>query len=158
MATSNLESYFLRLVNQSRSEAGLAPLVFDAELEVAAQNHTVWMDQTDTLSHTGMGGSSPGDRIAAAGYDAIRWAENIAYISRSGPTMVMDQAAVDQLHQELMNSPSHRANILSVDVKEVGIGLHQGDFGGLSTVFATEVFGSPTPAEALETDKGYMLP
>src|SRR3982751_3359758 len=89
MATSNLENYFLQLVNQSRSEAGFAPLVFDAELEGAAQNHIVWMDQTDTLSHSGMGGSSPGDRIAAAGYNVIRWAENIAYIS--GPTRVMDQ-------------------------------------------------------------------
>ena len=157
MATSNLENYFLQLVNQSRSEAGLAPLVFDAELEAAAQNHTVWMDQADIFSHTGVGGSSPGDRIAAAGYDAIGWAENIAYIW-SNPVIVMDQAAVDQLHQQLMNSPPHHANILSADMKDVGIGLHQGDFGGMSTVFVTEVFGNPTLAEAIETDKGYMLP
>jgi uncharacterized protein YkwD len=85
MATSDLENYFLQLVNQSRSEAGLAPLVFDAKLDAAAENHTVWMDQTDTVSHTGVGGSSPGDRIAAAGYDAIRWAENIWYIQPPSP-------------------------------------------------------------------------
>ena len=57
-----------------------------------------------------------------------------------------------------MNSPSHHANILAVDMKDVGIGLHQGDFGGVSTVFVTEVFGNPALAEAIETDKGYMLP
>jgi uncharacterized protein YkwD len=31
---------------------GLAPLVFDAELAAAARDHSVWMDQTDTFSHT----------------------------------------------------------------------------------------------------------
>ena len=44
ISTSDLENYFLQLVNQSRSDAGLAPLVFDAELVAAAQDHSVWMD------------------------------------------------------------------------------------------------------------------
>src|SRR5215218_10587163 len=117
MATSNLESSFLQLVNASRAEVGLAPLVFDAELVAAARDHSVWMDQTDTFSHTGVSGSSPGDRIAAAGYDTTGWAENIAYTSwwsdpMAQTTVAMDQSAVDHLHRMLMDSPSHRANIL----------------------------------------------
>jgi uncharacterized protein YkwD len=82
MATSNLENYFLQLVNASRAGAGLAPLVFDAELVAAARDHSVWMDLTDTVSHTGVGGSSPDARVAAAGYDATAWAENIWFIYR----------------------------------------------------------------------------
>src|SRR5215218_4418291 len=103
MATPALKNYFLQLVNASCAEAGLAPLVFDAELDAAAQNHSMWMDQTDTFSHTGAGGSSPGDRIAAAGYSANGWAENIAYTSWWDPTVAMNQTTVDQLHQRLMN-------------------------------------------------------
>ena len=117
------------------------------------------MDQTDTFSHTGVGSSSPGDRIAAAGYDNAGWAENVAYASWWDPTgtVVMDQATVDQLHQQLMNSPGHRANILSADMREIGIGLHQGVMNGMPAAFVTEVFGIPTAAEAVETDKGYQL-
>jgi uncharacterized protein YkwD len=159
MATSDLENHLLQLVNASRAQAGLAPLVFDAELGAAAQNHTVWMDQTDTFSHTGVGNSSPGDRIAAAGYDDAGWAENVAYTSWWDPTgtVMMNQATVDQLHQQLMNSPGHRANILSADMREIGIGLHQGVINGMPAAFVTEVFGIPTAAEAVETDKGYQL-
>jgi serralysin len=52
MAASDLENLLLRLVNASRAEVGLAPLVFDAELVAAARDHSVWMDQTDTFSYT----------------------------------------------------------------------------------------------------------
>jgi uncharacterized protein YkwD len=162
MAVSNLEIYFLQLVNQSRAEAGLAPLVYDAELDAAAENHTVWMDQTDIFDHTGEGGSSPGGRITAAGYDWMGWAENIAQRPLSGPNAALDQATVDQLHLQLMNSPGHRANILDPTMTEIGIGLHQGFFnwpgmGLLPTAFVTEVFGNPTAAEAAEADKGLQL-
>ena len=51
----------------------------------------------------------------------------------------------------------HRANILSADMREIGIGLHQGVMNGMPTAFVTEVFGIPTAAEAVETDKGYQL-
>ena len=159
MATSDLENHLLQLVNTSRAQAGLNPLVFDAELDAAAQSHAVWMDQTDIFSHTGVGNSSPGDRIAAAGYDNAGWAENVAYASWWDPTgtVVMDQATVDQLHRQLMDSPGHRANILSADMREIGIGLHQGVVNDLPAAFVTAVFGIPTAAEAVETDKGYQL-
>jgi uncharacterized protein YkwD len=162
MATSDLENHLLQLVNASRAEVGLAALVFDAELVAAARNHSAWMDQADTFSHTGVSGSSPGDRIETAGYDMAGWAENIAYTSRwSGPTaqttIAVDQTTVDHLHWMLMDSPPHRANILSADMTEIGIGFHEGDLNGLSTVFVTEVFGHPTAAEAAEPDKGFQL-
>jgi uncharacterized protein YkwD len=162
MATSNLENHLLQLVNASRAEVGLAPLAFDAELVAAARGHSVWMDQAEIFSHTGAGGSGPGDRIAAAGYGTTGWAENIAYTSWWGDpvgqtTAAMDQTIVDQLHRTLMDSPPHRANILSADMTEIGIGLHQGDFNGLSTAFVTEVFGHSTAAEAAEADKGFQL-
>jgi uncharacterized protein YkwD len=159
MATSNLENHLLQLVNASRAEVGLAPLAFDAELVAAARGHSVWMDQAEIFSHTGAGGSGPGDRIAAAGYDDAGWAENVAYTSWWDPTgtVLMDQATVDQLHRQLMDSPGHRANILSADMREIGIGLHQGVINGMPAAFVTEVFGIPTAAEAVETDKGYQL-
>jgi uncharacterized protein YkwD len=152
---SEWERYFLQLVNQSRAEVGGKPLAFDAELVNASGKHSDWMITQDVFSHTGANGTSPADRIKAAGYDATAWGENIVYVAGSGAT-TLDQADVQQLHSMLMNSPAHRANILSADFTEIGIGLTQGDYKGLPAIFVTENFGRPTSAEAAEPDSWFV--
>ncbi|UEM24569.1 CAP domain-containing protein (plasmid) [Skermanella mucosa] len=149
---TELETYFLQLVNADRAKAGVAALVFDGELIDSARTHSQWMDATDSFSHTGAGGSSPGNRMAAAGYDARGWGENIAYIGGSRAE-VLDKADVDQLHTNLMNSPGHRANLLNANYREIGIGLDQGDINGYKAVFVTQNFGTPSASEAAEQDK-----
>jgi serralysin len=150
---TELESYFLQLVNADRAKAGAAALVFDAELIDSARGHSQWMDATNTFSHTGAGGSSAGNRMAAAGYDARGWGENIAYVSDRGAAGI-DKADVEQLHTNLMNSPGHRANLLKAAYKEIGIGLDLGDINGNKAVFVTQNFGTPSTSEAAEKDKG----
>jgi serralysin len=151
--STELESYFLQLVNADRAKAGAAALVFDAELIDSARGHSQWMDATNTFSHTGAGGSSAGNRMAAAGYDARGWGENIAYVSDRGAAGI-DKADVEQLHTNLMNSPGHRANLLKAAYKEIGIGLDLGDINGNKAVFVTQNFGTPSTSEAAEKDKG----
>ena len=82
MQHSANEQYFLELINAERKKAGVQPLAFDYDLSEAAAKHTSWMLATDTFSHTGAGGSSPTQRIQAAGYSLNgSWAtgENIAW-------------------------------------------------------------------------------
>ena len=62
------EQYMLELINVERAKVGSQPLAFDGDLNESAENHSAWMIATDTFSHTGTGGSSPGDRMKAAGY------------------------------------------------------------------------------------------
>src|SRR5690349_7486538 len=85
------EQYFLELVNRARLDPageaarfgmglndGLAagtisatpkqPLASNPALLDAADAHSAWTLATDTFSHTGANGSSPGDRMGAAGY------------------------------------------------------------------------------------------
>jgi serralysin len=145
-----LETYFLQLVNDARAVAGVQRLAFDGELVAAARDHSAWMDATDTASHTGAAGSSIGDRIAAAGYEATQYGENIWYLFGDG--IGLDTNAVEQLHQSLMNSPGHRANLLNPSFEDVGIGVVGGDFQGRPAVFVTENFGTPTDAERTEPD------
>src|SRR4030095_5685138 len=98
VAQNAYEQYMLELVNRARldpaAEAALygvnlgtisatskQPLAANDLLLVAAENHSQWMLDTDTFSHTGAGGSDPGDRMAAAGYTFTRgwgWGGNIA--------------------------------------------------------------------------------
>ncbi len=150
-----MHSYLLELVNASRAEAGVQALSFDAELVDAASQHSDWMDAQDVFSHTGANGSSAGDRIEAAGYDARGWGENIAYVSDRGAAGI-DSADIEALHTNLMNSPGHRANLLNADFTEIGVGLTLGEYQGRDVVFLTEVFGRPTASEAAETDNWFI--
>lgn len=120
------ERYFAQLINKARKDLGLAPLSLERRLNDAADRHSRWMLDTDQFSHTGQGGSSSRQRIEAAGMDLSgRWttAENLAYVSIRGESDLRDE--IRQLHQNLMDSPGHYANIVR-DVAYVGIGLQTG--------------------------------
>ena len=106
------ETYLLQLINNSRAQAGAAPLAFDAELQRAADQHSAWMLAADTFSHTGEGGSSPFQRISGAGYQYRTAGENISFVAGT-PAAALDNADVERLHAGLMNSPGHRANIFN---------------------------------------------
>jgi Ca2+-binding RTX toxin-like protein len=117
------------------------PVAINLNLTSAAQEHSFWMIDNDTFSHTGAGGSQPKDRMAAAGYAFTgSWAagENIAYRGSTGPINVNALAA--QLHADLFidtNYPNrgHRTNQMNPAWREVGVGTFQGVFTASGTNF-----------------------
>ncbi len=126
---NDLEQYMLTLINAERSARGLAALKLEQHLNTSAEDHASWMLQTDTFSHTGRNGSSATERIRAAGFDLSGgWstAENISIQSERGASGYRDD--VRDLHQGLMASPNHLANILDPDVRYIGIGIEIGSF------------------------------
>ena len=158
------EQYFLELVNRARANPGAEaarlgidlnqglssgtiantakqPLAMNQFLNDSAQAHSDWMLATDTFSHTGAGGSSPGDRMKAAGYSftgSWTWGENIS-ISWGGG--VGESAAlVEGFHDGLFGSAGHRTNILNDGFKEVGIGVGLGEYKGSTGADATQNF------------------
>ncbi len=138
---STVEQYMLELINAERAKVGAQPLAFDGDLNESSENHSNWMIATDTFSHTGMGGSSPGDRMEAAGYKfsgSWTWGENIALRSTSKPEGLQDE--VQQLHTSLMNSPGHRANVLKDSFREIGIGIEVGEYRNFEGAFVTQNF------------------
>jgi uncharacterized protein YkwD len=144
VAQNAYEQYMLELVNRARldpaAEAALygvnlgtisatskQPLAANDLLLVAAENHSQWMLDTDTFSHTGAGGSDPGDRMAAAGYTFTggwAWGENIAWQGTTGTLNLI--AAIDAEHASLFRSDGHRANILNDTFQELGMGIRTG--------------------------------
>jgi len=152
---TELETYFLELVNGTRAEVGVSPLTFDDALMVAADDHSTWMDATDTASHTGANGSSPEDRIAEAGYEATWTGENIWYhygTDETGETAAATTHFVEESHQWFVNSPGHYQNLVNPNFQEVGISLVEGDYQGYPAVFVTLDFGTPTAAEEASGD------
>lgn len=152
MALTAAEQYELELINRARldpeAEAarhgislneGLAPgtingdakqvLAPNASLEAAAQSHSEWMLSADVFSHTGSGGSSAGNRMAAAGYvftGSWGWSENLSVALSSAPLDL--ETAIEQQHADLFLSESHRTNTMNGQMREIGIAQVQGQF------------------------------
>lgn len=138
---NNYEQYMLEIINAARAKVGAQPLAFDGALNSAAEKHSAWMIATDTYSHTGSGGSSPYSRMVAAGYSftgSWTWGENLALVSTRSPAGFADE--IDLLHSKLMNSSTHRTNLLSDSYREVGLGFEVGQYAGYEAAFITQDF------------------
>lgn len=110
-------SSLLTLVNQARASNGLSPLSAASDLTAIAAERASIMAKSGTLAHTpDLGGR------------ACCWSwigENVAFAG-----------SVRSLHDVLMNSSAHRANILRADADDVGIAVVKG--GG--SLWAAQVF------------------
>src|SRR5687768_6542093 len=103
----------IELVNQARAQNGLGPLWENGALTNVAEGYALYMATANFFSHTGLDGSSLSSRATAGGYTSWTWlGENIA----------AGQTTPDAVFQAWMNSPGHRANILSDKAREIGIG------------------------------------
>lgn len=126
----NLETfarYMMDLVNRDRQATGLSPVQWDETAARAAQAHAEEMTHYVYLSHWNVDGYGPEHRYAfAGGRDAIR--ENVyAYYQRSSTGVgipIQDwQKVVEEAEEALMQSASHRDNILQPSHTHVGIGI-----------------------------------
>lgn len=113
----------LCVLNAERDRHGLAPLKLNKRLSKASRKHARDMARRQYFAHDSLGGGSFVDRIRGAGYlKGVRsWTvgENIAWGSGS-------QATPRSIGRAWMDSPGHRANILSPAFREIGIGVAAG--------------------------------
>ena len=138
---SCLEREMLNLINSERVSRGLDPVQLELRLNAAAEEHSDWMLETGTFSHTGEGDSSATQRIRESGFvlsGSWSTAENIAWQSQRGVPGFSDD--VVNLHDALMNSDGHRANILNPALAYIGIGIEIGTFQGVPAVMVTQKF------------------
>lgn len=126
--TTNLLNY----VNETRQTVGINPLVFNSQLQAAAQNHSDDMAQRDELTHVGSDGSQFWERMQSAGYAITTGAENVLSRSDTNPESVFNQ---------WFNSDAHRLNMLNSDYVEIGIAYAQAASG---RYYFTMVLGTRT--------------
>lgn len=132
---SSIVNQIVSLTNSFRQQNGLAPLSLNYRLSSAAQTHTQNMAFQDFVSHTGVDGSTVGQRVSATGYKWSLVAENIA---------AGYQTATDVV-QGWIDSPGHRENLLNPDVTEIGVGYYflAGDAGNaIWNYYWTQVLGT----------------
>jgi len=103
---------FAALLNDVRITNGVDVVTYDPKLGLAAQYHADDMLANNYFDHYSQDGSSPGDRITAAGYNWKTYAENIA----------MGQTSQAEVMTAWTNSPGHNANNISPSFEDFGLG------------------------------------
>ncbi len=111
-SVSNFEEEVVRLVNKMRSQNGLNPLTHDWQLSRVARYKSQDMADKGYFSHTSPTYGSPFDMMKSFGISYKAAGENIAKGQKTPEAVV----------NAWMNSPGHRANILSSSYTRIGVG------------------------------------
>jgi uncharacterized protein YkwD len=111
----------LCLINRVRAQHGESPLLANAELERAAEEHGSELVADDYFAHVAPDGTTPVDRVRATGYIpgpnfGYVIGENLAWgtLSLSTPQSIV---------AAWVASPGHLANILEVQYRDTGVGV-----------------------------------
>ena len=118
---------FVAKANAERQARGLAPYVVKSDLAAVAARHSARMAQRNSLYHNPALGSE------VSGWQSV--GENVGM-----------GGSVDSIHKAFMDSPSHRANIVSTQFTEIGVGTVTDSRGVL---WVTQVFRLPVQAPAV---------
>jgi uncharacterized protein YkwD len=119
-----------KLINRDRAKAGLPPLKADDRLSKVARAHSEDMVHHHFVGHVSPTTGSAADRLKAAHVPAQLVLENVARAYSPG-----------EVERGLMESPGHRANLLSKEVTHFGVGIALGELqSGVREIFATQLF------------------
>ena len=111
-----LRAALLCVINNKRAAHGLKALKVDRRIQRAAGRHARDMERHHYFAHQRAGGPDLTTRLRRAGWRGSAWSETIAY--GCGP-LASPRATV----RAWMNSPPHRAIILSGTYRHGGIGV-----------------------------------
>jgi uncharacterized protein YkwD len=114
-----LRSALLCVVNRKRASRGLSALKVDRRIQKAAGRHARDMKRHNYFAHQRAGGPDLTARLHRAGWHGRAWGETIAY--GCGPS-ASPRATV----RNWMNSPPHKAIILSGTYRHGGVGVVDG--------------------------------
>jgi hypothetical protein len=103
--------------------------VLDAAATLKAQD----MAKGSYFSHNSPTGVTPWHWFDAAGYSYVYAGENLAVFFTDSTAVV----------EAWMKSPTHRANIVGSNYREIGVGTAKGKYNGYDTVFVVQLFGAP---------------
>lgn len=126
----SFETEVIRLINIERTSRGIPALTTNWQLSRVARYKSQDMIDKNYFSHTSPTYGSPFDMMEAFGLRFSAAGENIAYGQRTAKEVV----------NAWMNSPGHRANILSHAYTQTGVGAAKKANG---TLYWTQMFIKP---------------
>lgn len=120
--------------NFHRETHGLEDLSMNQDLNTVATLKARDMLEKQYFEHASPSGVRVGDLVREVGYEFIIVGENLALGGFLGD---------EDLVQNWMDSPGHRANILNNDYEEIGVAVEEGIFEGELVWIAVQSFGLP---------------
>lgn len=137
------EAAIVELTNAFRQQNKLAPVKPDKQLTATARAYATFLASRDLFSHTA-DGRQPSDRATAAGYKFCEIAENLALNQDSRGLEARDIA--DKAMTGWINSPGHRANLVSPGVTDIGVAVAR-SADTVPKFISVQVFGRPRSLE-----------
>src|SRR3954451_14927982 len=144
--TSGYASRLLSLVNQARADNGLSALQFAGGTATVAANWTAHMASSRTLAH------NPNLRSQLESHGSNNWTtygENVGQGYTSSP---------DGLFRAYMQSPEHRANILTGAYRYVGVAVSFTGKLAWNTFDFVDAYGAPTVAKTAPKTTHHKAP
>ena len=130
-----------RMINVSREADGLEPLSLNPILSEAASTKGADMLARQYFAHDTPDGKRPWEWINREQYDYVVAGENLA----------MGFITAEAAHQALMQSPTHRKNILNGRYSDIGLAVIEGELNGLHTQLLVQFFGTQRSTLAAAT-------
>lgn len=126
-------SMVISYTNENRHNAGMDNYVPNELLAKAAQMKANDMAKKGYFSHVSPDGTQP-----------WYWIEQSGYVYKyAGENLAIDFVDSKDVTNAWMSSPTHRANILNSDLKEIGVATAVGMYQGRETTFVVQMFGTP---------------
>lgn len=125
-------SVLVDLTNEKRLALNESPLLRNTLLDAAAELKADDMVKEGYFAHVSPVGVSPWHWFKEAGYEFLYAGENLAI------NFTESKDVVDGWY----NSPTHRANLLSVNFKDIGMAIKEGMYQGEQTLFVVQMFGT----------------
>jgi uncharacterized protein YkwD len=110
----------IRLMNEERAQAALPPLQLDSKLTLAADDRMQHMEEESYWNHESPEGLSPFTWVREREYEYLTVGENLATGFETAKVLM----------EGWMESPGHRANIMSPDFQDCGIAVIDGSTRG----------------------------
>jgi hypothetical protein len=120
------------LANADRADKGVYRLVENDKLNKAAEDKAQDMIAKNYFAHNSPEGVNPWHWFEKEDYD----------YSFAGENLAMDFTSVEKMNQAWLDSPTHRANILNKNFREIGVAVKEGIISGHETTVVVQLFGS----------------
>jgi len=128
------ERDIIALTNNERAAFGLPPLSFNVSLETMSEFKSEDMIAKQYFAHVAPDGTDVAKLAGMANYEYLNLGENLA---------MGDFVSSKDVVEGWMNSPGHRANILSKNFTEIGVSAIKGIHEGREVWYAVQEFGRP---------------
>jgi len=138
-------SVLVDMTNVARAETALPTLSVSPVLTAAATEKVNDMVKNTYFAHTSPYGITP-----------WYWFDSVGYkFSYAGENLAVGYTESEQVQSGWLNSPTHKANIMSANFTEIGIAVADGYHKGKPATYVVQMFGKPkakkTPIVVINT-------